>query len=60
MLVVGVLNLNDGLYNFLFNKKELHINVLGVKSAPSVLIERYSCGIFTEHFQWFRNRVNDP
>ena len=31
------------LCNFLFNKKELHINVLGARSAPSVHREIYSC-----------------
>ena len=42
---------------FSFTKKELHINVLGARSAPSVPRERNDCGIIIKQFQWSRNGV---
>ena len=51
MLVVGVCSIEmRDFANFFFNKIELHINVLGARSTPSIPKERIS-GIITKQFQ---------
>ena len=64
MLVVGVCSTEMRDYAtffffFLFLKKELHIDVLGARSTPSVPRERYNCEIIIEQFQRSRNGVNN-
>ena len=51
MLVIGVcsIEMRDSA-TFSLTKKELHINVLGARGAPSVPRERYSYGIIKNNF----------
>ena len=50
--VIKLSGYNLGCYTTTFSliKKELHVNVLGARSVPSVPRERYNCRIITKQF----------